>query len=231
MRHRREAKPPSRPRVITWRLVAVSLVVGVVLGVATVPVGAAYARSGAGAASGSGGIDRFAHQAEQSLYQRRRGNAWTRWGCTRFSSPGGQMIMDYAQDRGLTPLWRCPLPQRARELPAGAWQRVEVLYAGWPWRTSYGMAERLSARYPTASVGLWRFTAFGVDWALPYLPFWPGLLGNTLFYGMLVLPLPALSRWRTLRRRAKRGLCLACAYELGEGVDACPECGLARAAS
>jgi hypothetical protein len=79
------------------------------------------------------------------------------------------------------------------------------------------------------TAGVWERTAFGRDWFIPYLPLWPGLLGNTLFYAVLVLTPLVLLRWRTLRGRARRGLCVGCGYEPGEGVSACPECGLARA--
>ncbi|MEQ9096519.1 MAG: hypothetical protein RIE32_09675 [Phycisphaerales bacterium] len=78
---------------------------------------------------------------------------------------------------------------------------------------------------------MWRFSALGRRWIVPLLPIWPGLLGNAIFYALFVLMPVVLWRGPKLRRRARRGLCLACGYELGEGVDACPECGLARAAS
>ena len=79
--------------------------------------------------------------------------------------------------------------------------------------------------------GNWAVRAFGRDWLIPTLPLWPGLLGNTLFYGVFALTPIALLRWRKLHRRARRGLCLKCGYDPGEGVKACPECGLARGAT
>lgn len=81
---------------------------------------------------------------------------------------------------------------------------------------------------PALVEGAWRRTVLGRNWLVPYLPLWPGLLGNTLFYAIFALIPLSLLRRRKLRRRARRGLCLACAYELGEGVAACPECGLVR---
>lgn len=61
---------------------------------------------------------------------------------------------------------------------------------------------------------------------LPYLPLWPGLILNTLFYaaiwwGLLALP-------RLIRRvvRTRRGLCPRCAYDMrGLTNTPCPECG------
>lgn len=61
---------------------------------------------------------------------------------------------------------------------------------------------------------------------MPIKPLWPGFAINTLFYGTLVsgamTGIAALKR----RRRAKRGLCIQCAYPLTRG-DLCPECGTA----
>ena len=58
----------------------------------------------------------------------------------------------------------------------------------------------------------------------PIMPLPLGFAVNTLFYASLlgapVLGYAALKR----RRRAKRGLCTGCAYDV-TGVDVCPECG------
>ncbi len=62
--------------------------------------------------------------------------------------------------------------------------------------------------------------------ALPLRPIWPGFAINTLFYAAilgLVIPGPFALR-RYIRR--KRGLCVACGYDLSHADhDACPECG------
>jgi hypothetical protein len=73
---------------------------------------------------------------------------------------------------------------------------------------------------PTVPIG-------ALSFKLPLRPIWPGLLANTFFYAAIMLGvLVGLRAWRT-RRRLARGRCVACGYELGEGVAVCPECGLA----
>lgn len=66
---------------------------------------------------------------------------------------------------------------------------------------------------------------------LPYMPIWPGLIGNTLVFASawaLILALPALAfdRWK-VRRRIRRGECPKCRYSV-KGLPSgapCPECG------
>ncbi len=61
---------------------------------------------------------------------------------------------------------------------------------------------------------------------LPLAIIVPGFAANTLFYAAilwLVIPGPFALR-RHIRR--KRGLCVACGYDLGHADhEACPECG------
>ncbi len=62
---------------------------------------------------------------------------------------------------------------------------------------------------------------------LPYLPIWPGLIANTVFWGgawWCALFVPAMVR---KRRRIKRGQCPACGYDLSANPAGtpCPECG------
>ncbi len=65
--------------------------------------------------------------------------------------------------------------------------------------------------------------------ALPYWPIWPGFGINTIFYAALLWLLicgPFVLR-RHIRR--KRGLCVACGYDLRHADhEACPECGARR---
>ena len=62
--------------------------------------------------------------------------------------------------------------------------------------------------------------------ALPIVPIWRGFLANTMLYAALLWLL--FFAPFTLRRhlRARRGLCPACAYPVGE-LSVCSECGRA----
>ncbi len=61
------------------------------------------------------------------------------------------------------------------------------------------------------------------------LPIWSGFAVNTVFYAALLwLPIRGPFVLRRLIRR-KRGLCVACGYDLRHADhDACPECGAER---
>ncbi len=52
------------------------------------------------------------------------------------------------------------------------------------------------------------------------LPYW------FLMSLVLALPIWELARWRKIRRRRAKGLCLQCGYDLRASSGRCPECGL-----
>jgi hypothetical protein len=62
------------------------------------------------------------------------------------------------------------------------------------------------------------------DVELPVVPLWPGFAINALFYAVILWLLFAAPFALRRRRRIKRGLCLACAYPIGES-EVCTECG------
>ncbi|MEQ8316733.1 MAG: zinc ribbon domain-containing protein [Phycisphaerales bacterium] len=235
MRHRREAKTPRRPRVITWRLVIVSLVVGVVLAAGSVVVGAApYDPPGLPLPRQTTAFY-FAGQHMTTAKTSHTIGADVRiWRMQYVGETGDPSAHRRAISNVVD---EDPRPPAIAELLDEHGGGVMALETGWPLRAAHGrlhvtiLPAAPAASPPGASAstpGLWMFRALGRDWSVPYLPLWPGLLGNTLFYGVLVLTPFSLVRWRRLRRRARRGLCPACGYELGDGVEACPECGLAR---
>ena len=57
-------------------------------------------------------------------------------------------------------------------------------------------------------------------------PIWPGFAINTLFYAAILGIMFAAVGVLRRKRRARRGLCVKCAYDL-RGIDSsqCPECG------
>ena len=62
------------------------------------------------------------------------------------------------------------------------------------------------------------------DRKLPLRPMWPGFLYSTLMYGAFAWVLLFMPGVMRKRLRARRGLCLECAYPLGD-FAICPECG------
>ncbi len=72
---------------------------------------------------------------------------------------------------------------------------------------------------------------FPIERVLPLGMIWPGFAVNTLLYaGVLWLLVPGPFALRRFVRH-RRGLCLACGYDLTHGEHAaCPECGWRRAA-
>ncbi|MEQ9096520.1 MAG: hypothetical protein RIE32_09680 [Phycisphaerales bacterium] len=229
MRPRREAKPPRRPRVLTWRLVIVSLVVGVVLAVVSVPVGAVAGRVHQAWQSGwpppdwQGEIDRRDHVVFIARYE---WIGWTMTGSELVPTPLNPAWED-SRSRWIEPR-EDPRPPFARTGLAGREGSVYHFSAGWPTAAAAGR-EVIEPATGLRRERLALITVRGQFVRLPLRPIWLGLGANALFFALLVLVLTCLLRARRIRRRAGRGLCLACGYELGEGVDACPECGLARA--
>jgi len=142
---------------------------------------------------------------------------------------------DYARALAQTDgAWRVaddPRPPTPRPRPSGEAFFLVTLRAGWPLRAAYFDRSFAHDDAAVRARGQWTLSVSGERWPIPVLPLWIGLLGNTLFYAVLVLTPIVLWRWRRLRRRARRGRCLACGYEPGEGVRACPECGLANLGS
>lgn len=70
-------------------------------------------------------------------------------------------------------------------------------------------------------------TVVGENLVIPTRVIWRGLIGNTVFYGVIAWIIIALLGWwrRAIRRR--RGLCEWCGYSMEGLEDAarCPECG------
>lgn len=132
-------------------------------------------------------------------------------------------LHDQAQRRFILDETRCGWPFRALTRFEGhstavGWTHTDV--AEWSelslsvWHS--GLSVVAPSRPPSRSFGE----------PLPIKPLWPGFLANSLFYAsipwLLMFGVSTLKR----RRRARRGLCVQCAYPIA-GLNLCPECGTA----
>lgn len=212
-------------------MVVAALLVGVVLAVGSVPV-AAY--SYIKVALHTPLADRHISEVEfvaDGYYlrvERESGVGWKEWFTTRTSE---DEALDWS-DQPMEELLRTEDPRpafaRAPLSYPGRYVFTRHLASGWPLPSAKGRI--LHQDYVGSGngdrQGLVAAKLGKTRLSIPVRPIWPGLLANTLFYAALaVTPMVLLRWWRTRRRRA-RGLCVACGYELGEGVAACPECGL-----
>lgn len=119
------------------------------------------------------------------------------------------------------------VPRAAERAARREGRSLDVCWSGFPFRAAVGW---WSYPGPLDTLVRWQDRSrVGHTWvvAIPLRPIWPGLLANTLFYAALTLALLAGLRVVRTRRRRARGRCVACGYELDEGVGVCPECGLA----
>lgn len=217
-----------RPRIVTGRLIVVAVVAGVLLAVVSVPVAAGVSQRLVGSKRMDGSAYFFdtGHLVLVRWYEY---PAAAFWGSQSGPHDEAEPLPRWPMLGRATRVESDPRPGVATTPLDGELQSAGHYLAGWPWRSAY-CVERMEPGTPTARrVGRWDVSAFGKDWYVPLLPNWPGLLANVVFYTALVLSPVALWRWRRLRRRAKRGRCLACGYELGGGVGTCPECGLVAA--
>lgn len=127
---------------------------------------------------------------------------------------------------------------RQHDLPPGPFVVQGVDARGWPFAALWCAY----AWNPDTEPDLWYWAPHGggirlgdglmptedADWwpraALPCLPIWAGLAGDTAFYAVawwLLLAIPVRFRSRCRRRR---GQCSACAYPIGAS-SVCTECG------
>ncbi|MCH8166084.1 MAG: hypothetical protein IH889_10795 [Planctomycetes bacterium] len=104
---------------------------------------------------------------------------------------------------------------------------------GWPmlalWSVWLDAGRPQQAKPPRVKHGIVTSLPWWGDYApriLPLRPIWPGFAINTIFYAA-ILWLPIRGPFALRRHiRRKRGLCVACGYDLRHADhDACPECG------
>lgn len=210
------------------RLALVSLVAGVVLAVVSVPAAdVAFDRSTRGT-EGTPDIWWFESDGNKALIYRFAARSGVHWWV--LSGPKeSSFVRSLGQvDSGARVSSNEPRP-RAMRWPLDVGEREgRYIAVGWPLRSASRGRIWSSTPGPDDAWGLSKVTLLGYELSLSTRPIWPGLLGNVLFYAVLVLTPLGLIRRRKLRRRMRLGLCEACAYELGDGVRTCPECGLSR---
>ena len=210
-------------------MVAAALLVGVVLAVVSVPVVALVFHLGwLSGGSSNETVARYGADGHVVIVTREARSLGTVWFAG--SGPeGSPLVVAMASNdtgRAATRVDADPRPRPMRVPFDGAEHRVSSLRLGWPFESAYGLRAGSSATQARRVVGLAELDLLSNTWLTPYLPYWPGLLGNVFFYAMLALAPMLLLRWRRTRRRIRRGSCIACGYELGGGVTVCPECGL-----
>lgn len=111
---------------------------------------------------------------------------------------------------------------------------------GWPWlamRSERGMLHAGSTAYrPTSLPGIGYRGAITMPLGvqpppsnaiyLPLIPYWPGLAGDAVVWGSVLVAVRLGLRVTRRRWRAARGRCVGCGCSLaGLNAEACPECG------
>lgn len=208
-------------------MVVVSLVVGVVLAVGSVPYGTLVAELRLRNPPSKWVGDRLPGPT------RSMGVAWFETRHPMYTEVGPEYLAEvplFLDSSSVLPSFE-PAPDGV--VPGAAIEAakrdddwLDVYWSGFPFRAAVGWWS-----FPGPSDNLIRRT-YGHTraWAIPLRPIWPGLLGNVAFYTALVLVPSAGVRFFRMRRRRARGRCVACNYELGEGISVCPECGLEKKA-
>ena len=99
----------------------------------------------------------------------------------------------------------------------------------WAWDYNSGRNSAF-AQHPGSPVDVAALAGWAPNpnWELPVTPLWPGLIVDTAiwtfaWYAMLFVPLRLLP-WSAASRK-RRGLCIACGYDLTGAWRRCPECG------
>ncbi len=172
------------------------------------------------------------------------------WHVQSFARVGWSDVMGSRSPTVTTPEERAVWEQHAKPLPGGVvsgrlrrgdplplvhaagevWWREYA--TGWPWRAWRGGDSMMPAPggYAGRSESKVTFrdplgwSRFG--YLVPYGPVWSGIVGNSLVGAMGIWALVVFPAAVRRARRRRRGLCVACGYDLAGAASAvCPECG------
>lgn len=217
-------------RIVTRRVLLASLVVGVVLAVASVPVAAvALVYLPPGNAEPEISFDAVEHQPV--LIRAHRYPTAAVWMAESIPADprAGAAEADLTFGPGFSSdVSALPEMSGMAVLPDG---HMWVSRAGWPMHAATAFKIEGPPQAATGVVGGLAMTVRGDYIVVPYVPLARGVIANTLFYSAITfMVIAGLGLLRTRRRRA-RGLCLACGYKIDDGMSECPECGMATQTS
>jgi len=220
-----EAKLPKH-RIVTRRVLLLSLVLGLVLAVASVPVAAVVlVFLPPGNAEPEIGFDVVERQPVLIRVHRYPTAAvWMAESmplAPQIDAADAELNFGPGYSPGVSAI---PEMSGMAVLPDG---HMWVARAGWPMHAATAFKIEGPPQAATGVVGGLAMTVRGDYIVVPYVPLARGAIANTVFYAALTFVVIAgLGLVRTRQRRA-RGQCLACGYKLDDGMCECPECGLA----
>ena len=230
------------PRILGWRSLLVAIALGLGLTALGILAGVgAWARAGGYSPVGNQGgwpragrvrVEEFHFKHGPAGAQRVYGvrgervpghGEWVliHWGDWAMATAGGGRLS--ADDWPLPP--REP-PARLARVVRQSPEVAIVAAAGWPWHAAWGLTT--GDGQPGGVVerrGLLVVSIGGGRVAIPFLPLWWGLAGNTIVYAALILTLLTATRLRQCARRRRKNRCVACNYDLSGIAGPCPECG------
>lgn|GEM_PF-6821594 len=191
-------------RPITARLVLQSLIIGFVLVVVSVPVLAIVAEHVPSSWQRVPVNDALHAQGHIVLSRRTELVVATVWFTTSepLAEDATTMRLAWLEDaRDATDDAR---PKRVRTPLDGRHRSRSECRVGWRWRAAYGQSDWLMGPYhATESRGQWLIGLLGRAHVVPYRPMWPGLLGNAILYGALVLAVRVVRRAMVPSKRAR----------------------------
>lgn len=197
MPERQSAQPePRLRRLIGPRLVLQSLAIGLVLAVLGVPVFAIVAEHVPASWEWMPVNDALHAESHIVLTRRTELVLATVWFTTSEPLAHDATTLRLAWAAGARDATEDVRPPRLRTALDGRRRTRSESQVGWPWRAAYGQSEQvLGPRHLTESRGQRVIGLLGRPYLVPYLPLWPGLLGNALAYGAVVLGARVVWRW------------------------------------